>query len=645
MVWRMSAQESDMRGLTSPLPLEHASQLLPQIAAYRTQLEAVQQELPLAETTAIETVNRTVSGVQADLRAAEQRLSVGLSLQQAEPSPVEQQAQHKGSSRQQRRVPEQQQVQATEQLLQPHQHQPAQLDGQQASFDGQQVPDERQHMQPRGQGEQGRPIRQTEKARGQKKQQSPNQQQQSDVLPHEGAVESSRVQGGLGRGKNKMRGLECERAMRWGHDKFEETQNAMRGTAKADFPLAKSGPFESPETEIESPQCVEESVSETPLTEAAARIASMSPDAEAESAAELSKHTPAASDQAAISYPHEAPEAVKSSPHAPLHVPSLDDLHVKEGQRPRTTIAIASSTLISCLGLKEDAKHKAKRQEARKELQVYRGLKKAAKAQEAPVSPLTTPATPHVPHSSSSEACRGRGSNMFSGDGSRDYCGILAAKSQRSQGQAHVDLAASEGDPPSSALQPEDRYVHQLQQQQQPPHYQNLALADGGSASSGRQPGNEDMQPQLISTLIEQPEHEGSSRQQMWLPGEQQVQATEQLLHPNKHQPVQLGGQQALVDGQQVPDERQHLQPEGQGEEGRPSRQTEKSAGQKKNSKKKRQGHSQQGDVLQRQGAVADGRVQGGLGRGRGNMRGLECERVTRWGHDKFEETQVASTG
>lgn len=85
-------------------------------------------------------------------------------------------------------------------------------------------------------------------------------------------------------------------------------QNAMRGTAKADFPLAKSGPFESPETEIESPQCVEESVSETPLTEAAARIASMSPDAEAESAAELSKHTPAASDQAAISYPHEAPE-------------------------------------------------------------------------------------------------------------------------------------------------------------------------------------------------------------------------------------------------------------------------------------------------------------------------------------------------
>ena len=137
---------------------------------------------------------------------------------------------------------------------------------------------------------------------------------------------------------------------------------------------------------------------------------------------------------------------------------------------------------------------------------------------------------------------------------------------------------------------------------------------------------------QFISTLVEQqPEHEGRSRQQRWLPGQQQVQATQQ-------QPVQLGGQQALVDGQQVPDERQHLQPQGQREEGRPSRQTTKSAGHKK---MKQQGHSQQGDVLQRQSAVRDGVLQGGLGRGQGRMGRLECERVIRRRHDKSEETQV----
>ena len=55
----------------------------------------------------------------------------------------------------------------------------------------------------------------------------------------------------------------------------------------------------------------------------------------------------------------------------------------------------------------------------------------------------------------------------------------------------------------------------------------------------------------------------------------------------------------------------------------------------------KQQGHSQQGAVLQRQSAVEDGVLQGGLGRGQGMMRRLECERVITWGHDKFEETQV----
>ena len=51
-------------------------------------------------------------------------------------------------------------------------------------------------------------------------------------------------------------------------------QNAEPGTAKAEFPLAESSILESPEPEpeieVESPQCVEEGVSETPLTEAVA---------------------------------------------------------------------------------------------------------------------------------------------------------------------------------------------------------------------------------------------------------------------------------------------------------------------------------------------------------------------------------------
>ncbi len=85
-------------------------------------------------------------------------------------------------------------------------------------------------------------------------------------------------------------------------------QNAEPETAKAKFPLAESGLVESPEPEaeieVESPQCVEVSISETPVTEAVAE----SPDDEAESAAELSKATPAAPDQAVIYCTQEAPE-------------------------------------------------------------------------------------------------------------------------------------------------------------------------------------------------------------------------------------------------------------------------------------------------------------------------------------------------
>ncbi len=212
---------------------------------------------------------------------------------------------------------------------------------------------------------------------------------------------------------------------------------------------------------------------------------------------------------------------------------------------------------------------------------------------QAATSPLTTPSTPHVPKSSSPGACKGRGSNMFSGGGSGDYCGILAAKSQQAHPQVHDDLiAASEVHPLSSAVQPDDH-----------------------------------MQPQFKKSSVEQQaQHNCSSGQQRRLPGEQQVQATEQLLQSLQHQPIQLGGQLAPFNGQQVPDERQQqVQPRGQSEEGRPSRQTEKAKGQKKARKKKQQGPSQQqSDVLRE-----------------GKMKGLECERVMRWGHDKFEETQV----
>jgi len=62
-----------------------------------------------------------------------------------------------------------------------------------------------------------------------------------------------------------------------------------------------------PEIEIES-QCLEESVSETPVTEAVAGAAYESPDDEAESADELFKAIPAAPDKAIIDCRHETPE-------------------------------------------------------------------------------------------------------------------------------------------------------------------------------------------------------------------------------------------------------------------------------------------------------------------------------------------------
>ena len=55
-------------------------------------------------------------------------------------------------------------------------------------------------------------------------------------------------------------------------------------------------------------------------------------------------------------------QAVKATPQAPPHMPSLDDLKVKEDQRPPTNIDSAARTLLGCLGLKADPKLKAKQQ-------------------------------------------------------------------------------------------------------------------------------------------------------------------------------------------------------------------------------------------------------------------------------------------
>ncbi len=115
-------------------------------------------------------------------------------------------------------------------------------------------------------------------------------------------------------------------------------------------------------------------------------------------------------------------QAMKASPQAPPHVPSLDDLKVKEGQRPRTNIDSASRKLLGCLGLTASPSLKAKLQvqlgrrllitcitcnaalqlvrfaegmssevvwvvqEAKKELKVYEGLAKAAKAEKVTIN-------------------------------------------------------------------------------------------------------------------------------------------------------------------------------------------------------------------------------------------------------------------
>ncbi|KAL0056187.1 hypothetical protein WJX82_008538 [Trebouxia sp. C0006] len=194
--------------------------------------------------------------------------------------------------------------------------------------------------------------------------------------------------------------LECERVITWGHDKYQEIENAEPGTAKAEFPLAESSTSEypEPEIEVEAPQCVEESVSKTPLAVTEAGAAYESPGDEAALATELCKANPAAPGQAAIRYTPAAPEALKASPQAPPplpHKPSLDDLRVKEGQMPLTNIDSACRKLLKGLGLKASPSLKAKQQEAKEVLKVYEGLAKAAKAEKAAASPTATP--PHHP--------------------------------------------------------------------------------------------------------------------------------------------------------------------------------------------------------------------------------------------------------
>ncbi len=180
---------------------------------------------------------------------------------------------------------------------------------------------------------------------------------------------------------------------------------------------------------------------------------------------------------------------------------------------------------------------------------------------------------------------------MFTGDGSGDYYGVLAAKSQQSQPNGDLS-AALEAHLPSSAMQPDTQSV------QQPRGDPGHAIED--ASPSARQPGNQDMQLHSTSMQVEQQAMRNGSSS---LLGQQQVQATQQLLQSLQHQPVQLDGQQAVVHGWQV-------QPPGESEEGRPSRHTERSTGDKQNNKKKKGPQ-------------------------------LDCERLARWGHDKFEAIQV----
>ncbi|KAL0055996.1 hypothetical protein WJX82_006482 [Trebouxia sp. C0006] len=69
-------------------------------------------------------------------------------------------------------------------------------------------------------------------------------------------------------------------------------------------------------------------------------------------------------------------------------------------------------------------------------------------------------------------------------------------------------------------------------------------------------------------------------------------------------------------------------QPRGQSEDGRPSRQTERSTGQKKAQVKNKKAPS-----WQHEGAFGGGQVLGGVSRRLGKT---ECERVAIWGHDKY---------
>ncbi len=75
---RQAQEEADWSVPAYQTPVKGAQQI---VAALRTQLEAMQQEL--AEKAANETVNSAVSSLLDDLQAAGQQLSVGLSMQKA----------------------------------------------------------------------------------------------------------------------------------------------------------------------------------------------------------------------------------------------------------------------------------------------------------------------------------------------------------------------------------------------------------------------------------------------------------------------------------------------------------------------------------------------------------------------------------
>lgn len=198
------------------------------------------------------------------------------------------------------------------------------------------------------------------------------------------------------------------------------------------------------------------------------------------------------------------------------------------------------------------------------------------------LAPVTAPSTPPAAQPSLG-VFKGRGSTTFSGGSSPDYCGVLA-------------IASDE------------------------PIYQPEVEADGESerASSSSM--------QLDSTTVQQAsDNRGPA---------------EQAERQQRRQQAQPNGQQMQSDGQQV-------QPSGGPGTGQSGMSTGHMEGESKDAAAKKEEIRSERTTALQQGGEGEGRAaQGGLreAQGRQARGGLACERVERWGHDKYEEVLAQAT-